>query len=157
MPRSLQISLLTPDLGSLQEQTPIFYRGIQVGEVLYYQLAADAHNIVVHARVSEQYAPLVRTDSKFWNAGGLDFHLGLFKGVQISAESPKTLISGGIEFATPTELQRQATNGTIFVLNDKPEEKWKSWSPTIALNLPPEAQSTNAVTKSPVGVLSEMK
>jgi paraquat-inducible protein B len=143
-PRALQITLLTPDLGSLQEQSPIFYRGVQVGEVLYYQLAPDGRQVAVHARISEQYAPLVRLDSKFWNAGGLDFHLGLFKGMQISAESPRTLVSGGIEFATPPDLQAQATNGTVFPLNEKPEDKWKSWSPTIALQLPREAMASNA-------------
>jgi paraquat-inducible protein B len=72
----------------------------------------------------------------------------VFKGVQISAESPRTVISGGIEFAAPPDYQAPATNGMIFVLNEKPEEKWKTWSPKISLHLPPEAASTNARTAS---------
>ncbi|HUA64307.1 MAG TPA: MlaD family protein [Alphaproteobacteria bacterium] len=140
-PKSLQITLLTPDLGSLQEQSPIIYRGVQVGEVLSYQLATNARDVLVQARIEPEYVPLVRLDSQFWNSGGIDFHLGLFKGVQISAESPRTLISGGIEFATPTEPQGPATNGTVFILNAKPEEKWKSWSPNIPLQLSAEASA----------------
>ncbi len=147
-PRALEIILLAPSLGSLQEQSPVFYRGVQVGEVIYYQLGADARQVVVHARVWQQYAPLVRLDSKFWNAGGLDVHLGLFKGVEINAESPKTVISGGIAFATPPDFQSQATNGTIYDLSEKPESKWIEWSPAISLHLPPQAFHTNAPAAS---------
>jgi paraquat-inducible protein B len=78
----------------------------------------------------------------------LDIHFGLFKGVQISAESPKTVISGGIEFATPTDFQTGATNGAVFVLNEKPGEKWTSWAPSISLNLPQQAVRTNAPAQS---------
>ena len=120
-PGALQISLIASRLGSLQEQTPVYYRGIQVGEVLYYQLGADGREVVIHACVWEEYAPLVRMESKFWNAGELSLHAGLFKGIDISADSPKTLISGGIEFATPPEAQSPATNGTSFVINEAPE------------------------------------
>lgn len=143
-PGALQISLTSPDLGSLQESSPIFYRGIQVGEVLHFQLGDDSKEVVIRARIQADYAPLVREDTKFWNAGGIDFHLGLFKGVQISAESPRTLLSGGIEFATPPELAAKATNGASFVLYDKPEDKWKTWEPAVKLNLPAEATQTNA-------------
>jgi paraquat-inducible protein B len=147
-PQALEISFLSPELGSMQEQSPIFYRGVQVGEVDYFQLAPDARRVSMHARIWKQYAPLVRLDSKFWNAGGIDLHFGLFKGVQISAESPKTVISGGIEFATPNELQPPATNGTVFVLNEKPDEKWKTWAPAISLQLPAQAATTNSAMPS---------
>ncbi len=72
------------------------------------------------SRVREEYAPLVRMDSQFWNAGGLHVRGGLFKGVEISAESLQTAVSGGIEFATPPNFQARAANGAVFVLNAKP-------------------------------------
>lgn len=148
-PDALKITLMTTDLGTMQEQSPIFYRGIQVGEILYYQLTSDARGVAIHARIWPEYAPLVRTDSKFWNAGGLDFRFGLFKGMQVSAESPRTLISGGIEFATPTDFHEPATNGTVFTLNEKPDEKWKTWTPAIALQLQKHAASqTNSLGDS---------
>jgi len=153
---SLQITLVTTNLGSIQEQTPIFYRGIQVGEVLYYQLGTDAREVLIHARITEHYAPLVRPDSKFWNAGGISFHAGLFKGVQISAESASTLITGGIEFATPPESATTATNGASFILNEKPDEKWRAWSPEIKLQLPPQANQTNVTPKSPADYLKQV-
>ncbi len=143
-PDSLHIVLQAPNLSSLQELSPIFYRGIQVGETLYFQLGEDSRKVIIHARIRKEFAPLVRSDTKFWNAGGIDFRLGLFKGVQISAESPKTLFSGGIEFATPPEYQAQATNGAVFVLNEKAEDKWKTWDADIKLDLPKRADQTNA-------------
>jgi paraquat-inducible protein B len=142
-PNALEITFTSDKLDSLQEQSPIFYRGVQVGEVDYFQLGPDSREVVIHGRVWQQYAPLVRMDTKFWNAGGLDFHLGLFKGMQISAISPRTVISGGIEFATPPDFQAPATNGTEFVLNERSEDKWKAWAPIIPLRLPAEALSTN--------------
>jgi paraquat-inducible protein B len=143
---SLQFLLIATNLGSMQEQTPIFYRGIQVGEVLYYQLAADARSVILHASIWHEYAPLVRSDTKFWNAGGLDVHAGIFSGLQISAESARTLIGGGIEFATPPGELMSVTNGAQFVLNERPENKWKEWTPQIQLQLPEQA---NQMSNSP--------
>lgn len=142
-PGSLHVILLSPTLSSLRERSPVFYRGIQVGEVLYYQLAAESSNVTIHARIRKEYTPLVRTDTKFWNAGGLDIHAGLFRGIDITAESPKTIVSGGIEFATPVDYHDLATNGSVFPLLEKPEEKWKSWAPAIKLELPKEAAGSN--------------
>ncbi len=142
-PQALLISLLAPSLGSVQEQTPVFYRGIQVGEVLDYRLENDARAVVLHARVWKDYAPLVRYNSQFWNAGGLSVHGGLFKGLEIGAESLKTMIGGGIEFATPPNFQLMATNGTAFVLHEKNEEKWKTWAPAINVDLTEHSTHTN--------------
>jgi paraquat-inducible protein B len=148
-PRALNIALLAPGLGSLREQSSIFYRGVQVGEVLEYQLGPDGREVVIRARIRPEYAPLVRLNSKFWNAGGINFKFSLFHGASISAESAETLISGGIEFATPPELEPPANNGTTFFLYDKPEETWKKWSPGIKLNLPQQAPERAAPAGAP--------
>lgn len=138
----LRVVLLAPNLSSLQEQSPIFYRGIQVGKVLHFQLGSDAQEVVIHALIREEYAPLVRGNSRFWNAGGIDIHLGLFQGADISAASPKTLVSGGIEFATPTDFSEPATNGLVFRLYEKADDAWKDWKPKIGLHLPERAPQT---------------
>ena len=139
--QALDIQLLATKLDSLQPQSPVFYRGIQVGEVLDCRLSDDARAVLIHARIGEQYAPLVRMNSKFWNAGGIDFHLGLFSGAKLTAESAQTLISGGIAFATPPDFQKAATNGAIFSLNEKSDAEWEKWSPAIPLHSVPEAMT----------------
>jgi paraquat-inducible protein B len=136
--KALGIVLLATKLDSLQPQSPVFYRGIQVGEVLDCHLSEDARNVVIHARIEQDYAPLVRMNSRFWNAGGIDFRLGLFSGAKISAESAQTLLSGGIAFATPPDFQNAVTNGAVFLLNEKFEDAWGKWSPAIPLHSVPE-------------------
>jgi paraquat-inducible protein B len=140
---ALHLTLLLPRLSSVQEQSGIYYRGIKVGEVLKYQLGTDAQEVKIEARIHKEYAPLVRVNSKFWNAGGIDFHFGLFRGADISAESARTLLSGGIEFATPTEAAEPATDGAVFRLYEKPEDAWKNWMPPIQLNLTNQVADTN--------------
>jgi paraquat-inducible protein B len=149
-PGALLISIRSMDLESLQEHSPIFYRGIQVGEVLGYQLAGNAQGVFVQARVREEYAPLVRLNSKFWNAGGIDVRISLFKGAEISAQSAQTLLSGGVEFATPPEPGEAAANGAVFELNEKPKEEWKKWAPSIPLHLPGQAPGSKAATESKI-------
>jgi paraquat-inducible protein B len=145
--KALNILLLAPKLGSLQPQSPVFYRDIQVGEVLEFRLSDDSRKVVIQARIREEYAPLVCMNSKFWNAGGINIHIGLFSGANISAESAQTLISGGIEFATPPDVQNAATNGAVFTLNEKAEDEWEKWSPAIPLPAVPEPMINN--TPSP--------
>jgi paraquat-inducible protein B len=137
--KALEILLMAPKLGSLQPKSPVFYRDIQVGEVVDCRLGNDAREVVVHARIEEEYAPLVRLNSIFWNAGGINFHFGLFSGANINAESAQTLISGGIEFATPPDFQDAATNGAVFDLKEKSKDEWEKWSPAIPLHSVPEA------------------
>ena len=141
--KALDIQLLATKLDSLQPQSPVFYRGIQVGEVLDCRLSDDARRVLIHARIEKDYASLVRMNSKFWNAGGIDLHLGLFSGATITAESAQTLISGGIAFATPPDFQNVATNGTLFALNEKSDAEWEKWSPAIPLRSVPEAMTNN--------------
>ena len=134
----ISITLLADNLDSLQNQSGIFYRGIQVGEVLGLHLDENARFVIVEARIRQEYAPLVRADSQFWNAGGINAHVGLFSGLQISAESAATLVSGGIAFATPENYGEPATNGNVYFLNDKPDPKWHTWNPNIPLGQTPE-------------------
>ena len=147
--QALYIRLLAPKRGSLQPQSPLFYRDIQVGEVLDCRLSDDARDVVIHARILEEYAPLVRVDSIFWNAGGINIHVGLFSGANISAESAQTLVSGGIAFATPTNFQNAATNDTVFILQDKSQDEWLKWSPAIPLHFVPEAVTHEAPSLDP--------
>jgi paraquat-inducible protein B len=95
-------------------------------------LSDNSTLVNVHALIKTNYAALVRTDTKFWNAGGINVNLKLF-GVKISAESFKSLVIGGIAFATPTMPGSPATNGMVFPLNEKLDDKWLTWTPQIGV------------------------
>ncbi len=138
----ISITLLSDDLGAIEPQSDILYRGLKVGSVLNYRLDDNARYIVVNARIMQEYAPLVRVDSEFWNAGGINAHLGLFSGLNITAESAQTLVAGGLAFATPEKYGAPATNGAVFFINNKEDKTWDDWNPIIPLNTQPESKKT---------------
>jgi paraquat-inducible protein B len=138
-PGALSIVVRASALDSVQEHSPVFYRSLPVGEVTGYQLASDGRAVMIRARVRQEYAPLVRENSVFWNAGGLDIHVGLFKGAEVSAASAQSLLGGGIEFATPSNPGAPAAKDEVFELNEKAKDEWKNWAPSIPLHLPAQA------------------
>ncbi len=150
-PNSLHLHLITTELGSLREQSPLIYRGIEVGQVQRYQLSANGADVIVEVLIRGEYAPLVRQNTKFWNAGGLDFKFGLLHGAEITAESPATLLTGGIEFATPPESAPAAAEGALFELYSKPAKEWKEWRPSVKLNLPNRAPETTRPSPGSLG------
>lgn len=128
----LEIVLYTHRLGSLKPTSPVYYRGIQVGAVRDCQLSADATAAEIHVLIEPRYVRLVRRNSKFWNASGLEVKGGLFSGVEINVESLRSLVTGGIVFATPYGPgARPIENGTVFRLYDEPDKAWLKWAPRI--------------------------
>ena len=135
----LRIKVLSEKVGSLKQRSPVFYRGIQVGEVFSSDLGKASQVIRIVVDIQQHYAPLVRLNSKFWNAGGIHASLSL-SGLNISAQSTETLLSGGIAFATPDTTEKEAPSGTSFRLYDKPDDAWLGWSPAIELDNAPSPE-----------------
>ena len=67
--------LKTPDLGSLDTGTPIFFRRLQVGQVASYALDADGKALTVQIFVRAPYDQYVNPNTRFWNASGVDVTL----------------------------------------------------------------------------------
>jgi paraquat-inducible protein B len=130
----LKIVLRTAHLEHLQAESPVYYRGIQVGKVQEVSLAADATGVDIHAVIDPPFAPLVRANSQFWAASGVDLKGGILTGVQVKVESLRAVLSGGIAFATPdVKMGEQAQDGAFFTLNDEPKKEWEAWMPKIPL------------------------
>jgi paraquat-inducible protein B len=139
----LKLKLLTANLKSVNPGTPVLYRGIQVGETLGSHLSADAQVVEIGAYVYPAFVSLVRKNSKFWNAGGINVGLGLF-GADISAHSFQSVIAGALAFATPEKMEEPAPEGTAFRLYEKAREEWLNWAPVIHLPLGRTNQTTQA-------------
>lgn len=133
--RGLKIVLIAAHRGSLRVGSPVYYRGIEVGTVQEYALSDDARRVELKVFIRQRYAPLVRSDSKFWNVSGVNVDIGLFKGAEVSIESLKSLVSGGLSFATPEPGKdgQPAKDGAIFPLYDEPKKEWLEWAPAISL------------------------
>ncbi|HUC16695.1 MAG TPA: MlaD family protein [Acetobacteraceae bacterium] len=87
-------------LGSLTLGSPIFYRDLDVGVVLGWDIGKMAESVTVHAFVRAPFDQYVRRGSRFWNASGASVSLGA-SGVQLNVESLRALLFGGIAFETP--------------------------------------------------------
>jgi paraquat-inducible protein B len=133
----LKIVLVTNRAGSLRPSSPVHYRGVEVGVVQATQLSSDAKVVNVNVFIRQRYAGLVRTGSKFWNVSGVDFNAGLFRGVELKIESLRSVVAGGVEFATPDDPEsKPVRNGMAFPLYSEAKKEWLDWSPK--LNVPPE-------------------
>ncbi len=122
-------------LGSLRERAPVFYRDIKVGEVEAAWLAAEATGVLIRIRIETPYVDLVRTTTRFWNAGGSPLQISLFGG-GAPRKSIQSAITGAIEFATPEEAAPFAPEGARFELYKELDKEWLKWSPRIPVNAP---------------------
>jgi paraquat-inducible protein B len=117
-------TLISDDLGSLTRGATVSYRGIEVGEVSGFVLGPDSKSVRVTIFVHAPYDKLVHPQTHFWNAGGLDVTLGA-QGARIRSNSWQQLLSGGVEFQTPTETltAEPAAENSVFTLY---ENEWRA-------------------------------
>jgi paraquat-inducible protein B len=113
--------------------TPVNYRGVEVGTVQRLELAPNAASADIHILIRSRYAGLVREGSAFWNESGVSAKGGILKGIEVEIESLRTLYTGSIEFATPSEKAPRVKAGTVFFLHDKPKDEWLNWTAKIPL------------------------
>ncbi len=96
----LHLTLKAERLGSLNRDSPVFYKQIQVGRVKSYTLVEEQNQIEVKLFIEPEFASLVRKHTRFWNASGVSIDAGL-SGVKVRTESLASIVAGGIAFATP--------------------------------------------------------
>jgi paraquat-inducible protein B len=138
----IKIVLHAESLGSITLSAPVTYRGIQVGVVQDIRLSneSDAANVTIY--VWQRYTPLVRTNSEFWSVKGADIKGGLFSGVKLQLGSIRSLLSGGVAFATPERnIGRPVADNAQFNLNEQIKDEWLKWKPKIAI-APDEAPNS---------------
>ena len=87
-------------LGSISLGSPVFFRDLNVGEVLGWDIADMAEYVTIRAFVRAPYDTYVHDETRFWNASGVSVKLA-GAGVEVQMESLKALILGGIAFETP--------------------------------------------------------
>ena len=109
--------LKTPDLGSLDNGTPIYFRRLQVGQVSSYALDKDGKNLTVKVFIRAPYDQYVNSDTRFWHASGIDVSLSA-SGLSVQTQSVLSILIGGIAFETaPSVLIRPpAEENTVFRL-----------------------------------------
>ncbi len=113
-------------IGSLDVGSQIFFRHLQVGEVLSSKLDKDGKGLTLKIFVRAPYDQYVKTSTLFWHASGVDFTLDA-NGFKFNTESLLTILLGGISFVTPDDASDAALAppNTEFTLFPSQEDAMK--------------------------------
>jgi len=108
------------DLGSLDIGSPVYYRRIQVGRVASYKLDEDGKGVTLQIFVDSPYDRFVSTESRFWNASGVDIAISA-DGLKLNTQSLATVLAGGVAFNDapgPHPNEKPVAENTTFTLFD---------------------------------------
>lgn len=95
-----RFTLHTDDLGSLDIGSPVYFRRIQVGQVVSFNLSQDGKGVDVQIFINSPNDQFITTDTRFWNASGVDVSVGA-TGLKVNTQSLTSILSGGIAFREP--------------------------------------------------------
>ncbi len=96
-------TLRAENLGSIDVGYPVYYRKVEVGQVVSYELDPVSDRLMIQIFVKAPFHEKVRKGTKFYNASGIDFDIDA-SGLKVSTESVKSILLGGIAFETPTNI-----------------------------------------------------
>lgn len=132
-----RFQLHSPDLGSLDIGSPVYFRRIQVGQVDSYELDKDGKGVTFKVFVTAPYDRYVRANTRFWNASGVDLTMDA-NGLKLDTQSLMSILIGGIAFQTldeggeapPTDVN---TAFTLFATRDEAMKNRDTISQSFAM------------------------
>jgi paraquat-inducible protein B len=95
-----QFVLRGDSLGSLDIGSPVFYRRVTVGQVVGFDLNRDGSGVTVRVFVNSPYDQYVRSNTRFWQASGVDVRLDA-NGIKVDTQSLAAILAGGVAFQSP--------------------------------------------------------
>lgn len=115
-------TLRSDDLGWLDVGSPLYYRRIQVGQVIGYALDESGNAVNIQVFIDAPHDRYVTADARFWNSSGVNFSLGA-DGLSVQTGSLAGILAGGVSFAPANELDtRPAAVDAVFNLHASHEQ-----------------------------------
>ncbi len=111
--KGLQIVLRTTPGGTLTDNSPITYRGIEVGRVGQARISEQGNFAIAEAIIYEPHDRLIATTTRFWDTSGFTFSVGP-GGAEIDFSSLATLVAGGVTFDTFVSGGGTVGDGAFF-------------------------------------------
>lgn len=113
-----QFVLHAENLGSLDIGSPVFYRRLQVGQIVAYSLDPDGSGLTLRIFVNAPYDKYVASNTRFWHASGVDLRLDS-GGFRLNTQSLAAVVIGGIAFQAPPDQPAgtSAANNAAFRLS----------------------------------------
>ena len=114
-------------LGSINIGAPVYYRQIQVGQVVSYKFGDDGQSVDIQLFIEAPHHQRVTENTRFWNASGIDVTLNA-QGLKVDTQSLVSVIGGGLAFDLPKDSfpGSEAKENMIFRLypdHDSIQEK----------------------------------
>nr|WP_321466098.1 MlaD family protein [uncultured Desulfobulbus sp.] len=105
------------NLGSLDIGAPVYFRQIKVGQVVGYALHPGGKSVEIKIFVEAPHHTQVTTNTRFWNASGVDLTLNA-QGLKVDTQSVISILAGGIAFEQPKDGApgEEARENTPFYL-----------------------------------------
>ena len=126
----LRLVVQAKRLGGIKENTPVYYRQINIGSVSQFRLNENATSVDIEIFIEPCYAHLIRKNSYFYNAGGIGMKVNLF-GAKIKTETLESILTGGIGVLTPDDYAEEAMDFEVFKLEESFEEDALEWAPKL--------------------------
>jgi paraquat-inducible protein B len=114
--------LTTTELGGISRGSGVYHRGLRVGQVTDYRLLDEEQGFEVDIFLPDDTADLVRANSRFWLANGIEFS---FEGAAFRVEmtSLEAFLAGGVAFESPPGTNAGAVaDGARFALYGNPQD-----------------------------------
>ncbi|WP_321909741.1 intermembrane transport protein PqiB [Paraburkholderia sp. J11-2] len=89
-----------PTLGSLNAGSPVYFHGVQVGQVLGFSLARRGDAVRIGVFVRRPFDRLVASDTRWWQASGVELKVDS-SGMRLETPAPAALLAGAVAFDTP--------------------------------------------------------
>lgn len=111
-------TLKAEDLGWLDMGSPVYYRRIQVGQVIGYSLDEEGRAVNIQIFVDAPHDRYVTSDARFWNASGINFNLDA-DGVSVQTGSLASVLAGGVAFAPANDFDTETAKAdSVFELHE---------------------------------------
>lgn len=110
--------LISDSLGSMDVGAPVFYKQLQVGEVIDYELLDNQDRVQLELFIRAPYFRYVHENTRFWNASGVELNMNS-TGAEFRMESLISVLIGGVAFETPAGVAGGdvSKQGDTFVLH----------------------------------------
>lgn len=118
--RGLTITLVATG-GGLSGNTPLLYKGVEVGRIGPAMVADDGLSVTADAVIYSPYDNLVTQSTRFWDTSGFSVNLSA-AGASVDFDSVASLIAGGVTFDTYVSGAPLAAQGSVFTLYPDQEQ-----------------------------------
>ncbi len=120
----------TDSVESISPGVAVTYRGLKIGSVTKIHVAKGGQRINVQVNIENRYTFIIRSNTVFWRKIGVQAKLGLF-GSEIKVNSMESIMSGGVELATPEPAAPMAKAMQKFPLAPAAPKDLTKWNPVL--------------------------